>query len=108
MVRYTTPELNLEVIGHNLTSGANVKVTIKQKIGADHAVATISNPTLTATESGTLVTVKPTQAQTGEFVRGWAYVQVNWITSNGTRLATELGTIEIVENLIDEVITYGG
>lgn len=106
MVRYTTPDLNLEVIGYDLTSGANVKVTIRQKVGPNEAVATIANPTMTRTDAGTLVTAKPTQAQTGEFVHGWAYVQVNWITSNGTRLATELGTIEVVENLIDEVITY--
>lgn len=102
MVRYTTPELNLEVIGYDLT-GASVRVTIRQKVGPNEAVATISNPTLTKTDAGTLVTAKPTQAQTGEFVHGWAYVQVNWM-SNGTRLATELGTIEVVENLIDEVI----
>jgi len=105
MRRYTTPNLPMTV-PVDLT-GADIYVTIKQgqrklqKTGAD--VISVYDA-----ESGkTTLTVTLTQEETGAFLaEKKAYVQVNWIFSDGTRDATNIKQIDVSENLIAEVIRY--
>ena len=106
MRRYTTPTLPMTV-PVDLT-GAEIHVTIKQgarkiqKTGAD--VVSVYD-----SESGkTELSVSLTQEETGAFLaEKKAYVQVNWILENGIRDATNIKQIDVSENLIAEVITYG-
>lgn len=105
MRRYTTPTLPMTV-PVDLT-GADIYVTIKQgqrklqKTGAD--VVSVYD-----SESGkTTLSVTLTQEETGAFLaEKKAYVQVNWIFSDGTRDATNIKQIDVSENLIAEVIRY--
>lgn len=105
MRRYTTPTLHMTV-PVDLT-GAEIYVTIKQgqrklqKTGAD--VISVYD-----SESGkTTLSVTLTQEETGAFLaEKKAYVQVNWIFSDGTRDATNIKQIDVSENLIAEVIRY--
>lgn len=105
MRRYTTPTLPMTV-PVDLT-GANVYVTIKQgqrklqKTGSD--VVSVYD-----SESGkTELSVSLTQEETGQFLaEKKAFVQVNWIFSDGTRDATNIKQIDVSENLITEVIRY--
>ena len=105
MKRFTTPSIPMTV-PVDLT-GADIYVTIKQgqrklqKTGAD--VISVYDA-----ESGkTTLTVTLTQEETGAFLaEKKAYVQVNWIFSDGTRDATNIKQIDVSENLIAEVIRY--
>lgn len=106
MRRYTTPTLPMTV-PVDLT-GAEIHVTIKQgarkiqKTGAD--VVSVYD-----SESGkTELSVSLSQEETGAFLAGKsAEVQVNWIFESGIRDATNIKRIDVSENLIAEVITYG-
>ena len=106
MRRYTTPTLPMTV-PVDLT-GAEIHVTIKQgarkiqKTGAD--IVSVYD-----SESGkTELSVSLSQEETGAFLaEKKAYVQVNWIFPNGIRDATNIKQIDVSENLIAEVITYG-
>lgn len=106
MRRYTTPTLPMTV-PVDLT-GADIYVTIKQgqrkiqKTGAD--VVSVYD-----SESGkTTLSVTLTQEETGQFLsERKANVQVNWIFADGTRDATNIKQIDVSENLIAEVVTYG-
>jgi len=106
MRRYTTPTLPMTV-PVDLT-GAEIHVKIKQgarmiqKTGTD--VVSVYD-----SESGkTELSVSLSQEETGAFLAGRrAEVQVNWIFSDGTRDATNIKQIDVSENLIAEVITYG-
>lgn len=106
MRRFTTPALPMTV-PVDLT-GADIYVTIKQgqrklqKTGSD--VISVYD-----SESGkTTLAMTLTQEETGQFLsEKKAYVQVNWIFADGTRDATNIKQIDVSENLIAEVITYG-
>ena len=106
MKRFTTPSI-LMTVPVDLT-GADIYVTIKQgqrklqKTGAD--VISVYD-----SESGkTELSVSLSQEETGAFLaEKKAYVQVNWIFLDGTRDATNIKQIDVSENLIAEVITYG-
>lgn len=106
MRRYTTPTLHMTV-PVDLT-GAEIHVTIKQgarkihKTGAD--VVSVYDSESRKTE----LSVSLSQEETGAFLAGKkAEVQVNWIFPNGIRDATNIKQIDVSENLISEVITYG-
>lgn len=106
MRRYTTPTLPMTV-PVDLT-GAEIHVIIKQ--GARKIQKTGTDVTAVYdSESGkTELSVSLTQEETGTFLAGKkAEVQVNWIFENGTRDATNIKQIDVSENLISEVITYG-
>lgn len=107
MRRFTTPILPMTVPVD--ITGADIYVTIKQgqrklqKTGED--VVSVYD-----SESGkTTLTVTLTQEETGQFLsEKKAFVQVNWIFSDGTRDATNIKQVEVTENLIANTITYGG
>lgn len=88
--------------------GADIRVSIKQ--GANKilkrgsAVIAVYNSVKGATE----LAVSLTQEETSMFSAGsQAQIQVNWIRSDGNRGATDVETIKVTENLLNEVISYG-
>lgn len=99
--RYTTPIETFLVKNHDLTGADGVKVTFSNKIR--NVKLTIDNPTLTAVQNDTEVSVHLTQTQTAVFLGGEDVdVEVNWL-DDGERMATEIGAIAWKENLLDEV-----
>lgn len=106
MKRYTTPTLPMTV-PVDLT-GAEIHVTIKQGARKIQKTGTDIVSVWDAESGKTTLSVTLTQEETGAFL-AWkkAEVQVNWIFSDGTRDATNIKQIDVLENLIAEVITYG-
>lgn len=102
MRRYTTPTLPLTVRGANL-SGCDVWVTIIQD---RYKLERKTTCTFDGTDSHIELTLS--QAETGAFKRGKSRVQVNWIDSYGRRDATRIREIDVVDNLQDRVVNYGG
>lgn len=106
MRRYTTPTLPLTV-PLDITA-ADICVTLKQ--GSYELEKTNDDVTMSYDpETGkTTLVVTLTQEETGAFTaEKKATVQVNWIFSDGSRDASNARRIDIVENLKDEVMTYG-
>lgn len=105
MRRYTTPTLPMTV-PVDLT-GAEIHVTIKQGARKIQKTGTDIVSVWDAESGKTTLSVTLTQEETGAFLAGRkAEVQVNWIFSDGTRDATNIKQIDVLENLIAEVITY--
>lgn len=107
MINYTTPSITLEVEGVDLT-GQDTYVTIVQgqveltKSGNDLTISYNST-----TETTTIVFVL-TQEESASFqFSRSAQLQVNFINSSGVRDATNIATIDVLKNLLDEVIAYG-
>ena len=106
MRRYTTPTLPMNV-PIDLT-GAEIHVSIKQGVRKIQKTGTDVVSVWDAESGKTTLSVTLTQEETGAFLAGKkAEVQVNWIFSDGTRDATNIKQIDVSENLIAEVITYG-
>ena len=106
MRRYTTPTLRMSVPG-DITE-ADIRVTITQ--GPRKLIK--RGPEVTATYDAeadrTNLSVRLTQEETGSFVaKKEATVQVNWIYEDGNRQATAERTINVHENLLNEVIEHG-
>lgn len=110
MRRYTTPTETLVVEGIDLT-GYDVRVTFRQ----GGRQLTVTDPTIEVLtgqgeqhdRTDTKLTFTLTQAQTGAFQHGVCEVQVNWISSDGARDATEIKQVPVPANLLAEVIEYG-
>lgn len=101
MRRYTTPTLVITIDKPELIDTSGIYVTFAQ--GAQ--LLTInSDIDVTATETGVQLELELTQLQTAGFVPGRAQLQVNWLESNGNRGATEIATINITDNLLNQVI----
>lgn len=112
MRRYTTPTLTLlaqaydeqtDTYGPIDLTTYRVWVSIEQP----HSQLEFADPTMELTEDGTLVTLRLTQEQTARLCIGTAEVQINWMTSDGTRGATDIGRLVIDRNLLGEVREYG-
>lgn len=108
MINYTTPTLSLTVEGVDLTPH-NVYVSLEQgthelhKSGNDLVVTTDTHGQTT----DTIITLTLTQEESASFnVNKSVNVQVNFITADGVRDATEIKTISVMRNLLDEVIGY--
>ena len=109
MINYTTPTISLTVEGVDL-SGMDVYVSLEQgqkeltKTGDD----LIIEPIIGAETTDTKITFTLTQEESATFNFGKSVsVQVNFINSSGVRDATEIKTIPVMRNLLDEVIAYG-
>ena len=109
MIRYTTPTDTLTVKGIDLTE-MDVYVTFKQKQQQrrDPVVVTLADTTVSYADGDSKIQITLTQQQTSSFKNGPAQVQVNWIDQNGLRGATREANIVIHDNLLQEVLTYGG
>lgn len=105
MIRYTTPTITLTIEKTILPEGAEVFVTLQQGI---HKL-TKNNPTVTRGEKNTVVALELTQVESAAFEsKAPAFVQVNWITADGTRSATKVASVVVFDNLLAEVVEYGG
>lgn len=109
MINYTTPSISLVVEAVDLT-GQDVYVTLEQgnheltKTGSDLIITTDTHAQQTDTEI--VFTLSQTESASFNFGKSVS-VQVNWINASGVRDATEIKTISVMRNLLDEVISYG-
>lgn len=105
MINYTTPTLHLIVEGIDLT-GQEIYVTLEQS----NRELTKSGEDLTVTLDGEDTKIEFTLSQeesaSFQYSRS-AQVQVNWISQNGVRGATNIAQIGVLKNLLDEVLDYG-
>lgn len=106
MRRYTTPTLTLVVEGIDITA-CDVYVTLRQ----GKRLLTLTDPEMETEvveqRTDTKLTVTLTQEQTALFEAVPVDVQVNYISSDGARDATEVKRVEVWPNLLQEVIAYG-
>ena len=109
MINYTTPTISLVVEGVDI-SGNDVYVSLEQgKLELTKSGASLNITTETVQQvTNTNITLTLTQEESASFdYNKNVSVQVNWITSGGVRSATEIKTISVMKNLLDEVIEYG-
>lgn len=109
MINYTTPTITLTVEGVDI-SGQDIYVTLEQgkieltKSGEDLTVTTDTHDQVT----DTVIVFVLTQEESAAFRFNSAVsVQVNWISSQGVRAATEIKTVGVMRNLLDRVVQYG-
>ena len=109
MINYTTPTISLVVEGVDITD-KDVYVTLEQgrmeltKSGEELTIAaeTVSQQT------NTNISFMLTQEESASFkFNSSVAVQVNWISAQGVRAATEIKTVSVMKNLLDKVIAYG-
>lgn len=107
MIRGTTPTYTLIIEGQDL-SEKTLYVTIK----LGRKMLTLTNDRLAITYDSTgdksLVVFTLTQEETLFLKVGTGEVQVRFIDSQGTALATEIGKIGINRVLLETVIEYEG
>ena len=105
MINYTTPTITLEVEGVDLTQNQDVYVTMLQ--GKTELQKTGEYLDISYAEKSTIV-LSLTQEESADFQPSrTVQVQVNWITDEGERGATNIATIKVFRNLLEEVISYG-
>ena len=105
MINYTTPSISLTVEGVDL-SDQDVYVSLEQ--GTHELTKSGSDLIVDADENDTIITFTLTQEESASFNFGKSVsIQVNWISQDGVRDATEIKTIGVMRNLLDEVIQYG-
>lgn len=109
MINYTTPIISLVVEGVDITE-KDVYVTLEQgrieltKTGSD----LIMEAEQVQQQTNTNITFTLTQTESALFnYNRNVSIQVNWISSAGVRDATEIKTVDVMRNLLDEVIEYG-
>lgn len=105
MINYTTPTISLVVEGVDITD-KDIYVSLEQ--GLTELTKTGSDLIVEAEEADTKISLTLTQTESALFdYNKNVSVQVNWIDSDGVRAATEIKTIGVMRNLLDEVISYG-
>ena len=99
--RATTPTLTLTFTSSSVdfTAATSVYVTLKQGF---KKLTKTGNDLVLEEKS---VAVYLTQAETLEFGEGDVKIQVNWTTSSGGRVASTVKTINMSEQLLDEVVS---
>ena len=102
MRRYTTPTHELTVVDADL-SGCDVYVSYKQ---GSRTREVMVEPVLEGED--THLSVPWTQEETALFNEGMLQVQVNWITPEGLRTATEVGQVQVGPNLLAREVEFGG
>lgn len=109
MINYTTPSITLEVEHIDLTDNQDVYVTIVQ--GAVEMTKTGEALTISynsQSEVSTIVfSLSQEESASFQFARS-AQLQVNFINASGVRDATNIAQIDVLKNLLDEEISYGG
>lgn len=105
MIKYTTPAVTLIVENTDITSN-DIYVSLEQ--GTTELTKTGDALAIEVTEEGTQIGFVLTQEESALFDPNRnVSIQVNWISSNGVRAATDIRTIPVMKNLLDEVIEYG-
>ena len=109
MIKYTTPTISLTIEGIDISS-QNVYVTLEQgsieltKTGSDLTITTETVESVANTE----ISFELTQEESALFkFNASVSVQVNWISAQGVRGATEIKKISVLQNLLDKVVEYG-
>lgn len=108
MINYTTPTISLIVENIDI-SNMDVYVTLQQgchemtKRGADLVVTAVQ--TEQTTDTSIVFTLSQLESASFRFNQA-ASIQVNWISQQGVRGATEIKGIPVLRNLLDEVISY--
>lgn len=106
MINYTTPTITLEVEGVDLTQNQDVYVTMLQ--GNTELQKTGEDLDISYAQEKSTIVLSLTQEESADFQPSrTVQVQVNWITDEGERGATNIATIKVFRNLLDEVISYG-
>lgn len=109
MINYTTPSISLTVEGVDL-SDQDVYVSLEQgpieltKSGSALIISTETHSQIT--DTSIVFTLSQEESATFNFGKSVS-LQVNFINSSGVRDATEIKTIPVMRNLLDEVIAYG-
>ena len=104
MRRGTTPDYLLSIPGYDL-SECKVYVTVQQYANA--ITLTSDRLEIEVQDDTTSISFRLTQAETLQFKSGNAEVQVRFIDSEGTAQATDIGRIDIMPILYEDVIEYG-
>lgn len=102
MIQFTTPAVTLTVKGVTFDGTEKVWVSIRQ---ADKKID-IDDATVDSSGTDPVITFTLTQEQTAGLSLGAALIQVNWITTGEERGATDIVTVNVGRNLLDEVKTY--
>ena len=105
MIQFTTPTFKLTIHGSDLT-GTEVEATIRQG-GRDPIYGEVTSVAYDGEADATVVLAEFTQEQTGRLRKGEATVQLNFVTPDGRRLAVAEKRIEVGDNHIKEVLSYG-
>lgn len=109
MIRYTTPTDALKVKGLDLGEyDVYVTFTQKPKGSRNETILTVPAANIEFDGEDSDIQITLTQQQTAQFVEGPCSIQVNYIDVNGLRNATKKHTIMVHDNLLKEVLSYGG
>ena len=101
MIQYTTPTAQLVVEGVDIT-GCDVWVSWQQGQRELDMLA----DTVEYDGKDTTITVTLTQLQTAKFHKGKVRVQVNWVTVDNYRDATEQKDVDWYGNLLEHEVSY--
>ena len=105
MINYTTPTITLTIEGCDLTD-KEVYVSLEQ--GKKILTKKSDELDISVDQGNTIIEMPLTQEESGYFDYNLTVsVQVNWISSDGIRAATEIKNIKVMPNLLNEVIEYG-
>lgn len=102
MIQFTTPAVTLTLKGVTFDGTEKVWVSIRQK----DSEIDITDATVDASGEDPVITFVLTQEQTSGLALGAALIQVNWVTSEDERGATDIATVNVTRNLLDEVKHY--
>lgn len=107
MIQFTTPAVTLTVKGVTFDGTEKVWVSIRQKTGGGtENKIDIDDATVDTSGTDPVITFTLTQEQTASLSLGAALIQVNWITTTDERGATDIVTVNVGRNLLDEVKAY--
>lgn len=104
MRRYTTPTETVILRGANLTE-CDIYVTYRQ---GSKVILTVNDIESTFDGTDTILTYELSQQDTAKFKAGAGTIQVNWITPENKRDATDEKPIDAVtRNNLEVVLVYG-
>ncbi len=106
MIQFTSPAITLTVRGATWDGTERVWVSIRQQAGGIEDGIDIEDATVDVSGASPVVTFRLTQEQTSALSLGTALLQVNWVTSDGDRGATDIASVNVSRNLLDEVKAY--
>lgn len=100
-IRYTTPTIELQIDGIDLTS-CDLSVSFSQGVQRLDV-----QPSRVTYDGDTHILVELSQEQTALFFEGSVKAQVNWLDPAGNRDATKIASLEWYGNLMNKVVRHG-